>query len=594
MVPRLPAFLFSIVSLGLSSQPAAPSRESAAGNGPRPTGDMRAERPDYTSVIESLRRDMPKLLADNHVPGASVALVDDQAVIWAEGFGFTDRSGKTRITADTPFSLQSISKTYTALLFLRAMDQGRFTLDEPLKNAVPGFSVRSRWGKAEADEITFRHLLSHWAGLCHEAPVGNNFGDWHCKFDEHVRSISDTWLKCRVGERFRYSNLGYDLAGYALQLRAGKPFPRLMREELLEPLGMKASTFDQAEALANPNRARGHTEGKEVPPLEIPMLAAGGMYSTARDMAKFISLHLAGGIAQGRRVISAPALKTMYTPQFPLPGQKAGYGLGVNNRPYHGATLLFHGGGGYGYSTDQRWVPGYKLGVVILSNGDGGDNFVADLSDQTLTDMIRAKLRALPPDEPLSWTREPVIALKLEELRPLEGSYLVGGQLITFRLEGDRLHIVRGKRSEPLDAHSPTRFSRGLNLYEFVLDDRGRVREVQNHGDNGVSFLVLNDSPRDPAGPAKREWARFFGAYHAQAYGQDDESSVALRNGHLYWNGRLKLTEYHPGLFFTADGDSVQFGEDTVEYANRHYRRVKRPSVGRATDPGKSATAIPR
>ena len=84
-------------------------------------------------------------------------------------------------------------------------------------------------------------------------------------------------------------------------------------------------------------------------------------------------------------MISADALKAMYTPQFPLPGQKAGYGLGVNSRPYHGATLLFHGGGGYGYSTDQRWVPEYKVGVVILSNGDGGDNFVADLADRTLT-----------------------------------------------------------------------------------------------------------------------------------------------------------------------------------------------------------------
>src|SRR5262249_44289921 len=162
-----------------------------------------------------------------------------------------------------------------------------------------------------------RHLLSHWAGLCHEAPVGNNYGDWHCTFDEHVRSIFDTWLKCRVGERFRYSNLGYDLVGHALQLRAGKPFPRLMREELFEPLGMTASTYDQAEALGYAHRARGHVQGQEVPPLEVPMLAAGGMYSTARDMAKFLSFHLAGGTAQGRRFISADALRAMSTPQFP-------------------------------------------------------------------------------------------------------------------------------------------------------------------------------------------------------------------------------------------------------------------------------------
>ena len=165
-------------------------------------------------------------------------------------------------------------------------------------------------------------------------------------------------------------------------------------------------------------------------------------------------------------------------------------------------------------------MPEYKVGVVTLSNGDGGDDFVADLADRALSDMIRAKLGSLPPDRPLSWTREPVITSSREALRRLEGSYLVGNQLIAFRVEGDRLSIVRGKRVEPLDAHSPTRFSRGLNLYEFLLDDRGRVREIHNHGDNGVSVFLPNDTPDDAQGPAKPEWVRFQGVYQAQAYGQ--------------------------------------------------------------------------
>ena len=222
-----------------------------------------------------------------------------RSLIWAEGFGFTDRSQKLRITADTPFSLQSVSKTYTATAFLRAMDQGSFTLDQPLKNALPGFKVHSRWGESEVDEITFRHLLSHWAGLCHEAPVGNNYGDWHCTFDEHVRSISDTWLKCRVGERFRYSNLGYDLVGYALQLRAGKAIPaadargivralgndcraRLNRPKRSQTPNVPGATFERRRCLRS--RCRCSPRGECIRP---------------RDMAKFISFHLAGGIVTG-------------------------------------------------------------------------------------------------------------------------------------------------------------------------------------------------------------------------------------------------------------------------------------------------------
>src|SRR5262249_18640387 len=158
------------------------------------------------------------------------------------GFGFVSRSDKRRVTADTAFSLQSVTKSYTATAFLMAVGRQRFTLDDPLRKVLPWFRVRSPWGDAELDKVTFRHLLSHWAGLCPEGPVGNNYGDWRCTFDEHVRSVADTWLKCRVEERFRYSNLGFDLVAYALQARSGKPFARLMEEELLEPLGMEAST----------------------------------------------------------------------------------------------------------------------------------------------------------------------------------------------------------------------------------------------------------------------------------------------------------------------------------------------------------------
>jgi CubicO group peptidase (beta-lactamase class C family) len=556
--------------------------------------DGRRDSPDYTPVIDQLQRDVPRLLKENGVPGTAIALVDGETVVCSEGFGFTDGSEKRRVTADTLFSLQSVTKTYTATAFLIAVNQKRFALDEPVWKAIPGFRIHSRWGHKEVKDITFRHLLSHWGGLCHEAPVGNNYGDWHCTFDEHVHSIADTWLKCPVGKRFRYSNLGYDLVGYALQLRAGKPFARLMREELLKPLDMAASTFDQVEALECVDRARGHIEGKEVPPLEIPMLGAGGLYSSARDMAKFVSFQLAGGVAKGRRLATAELLKEMYTPQFTLPGQKAGYALGVTSRPYHGATLLFHGGGGYGYSTDQRWVPEYGVGVVVLSNGQEGDNFVADLADRTLQAMIRVKHGSVPLDEPLPWTREPSVTVKPDDLRQLEGTYLVGAQLTTFRARGDQLHMVRGNRDLALDARSPTRFVRGGDLYEFPRDDQGKVREIRNHGDNGVSFLMPNDNPGEPAGPGKKEWERCLGLYHAQAYGLDDEKPVTLKNGFLYWNDKLKLTEYQPALFFTPDGDSVQFGEDTVEYGNRHYRRAYKPSAGHPTYPGISWDVIER
>src|SRR5262249_4941455 len=139
MIPLVPTVLCCALILGPTGLPPIPGRGTGAVDGSRPTKAAEPRPPDYTSVIAMLERDLPRLMAENQVPGAWAALIDDQAVIWVGGFGFTDRSEKRRITADTPFSLQSVSKTYTATAFVRAMDQGRFALDEPLKKVVPGF-----------------------------------------------------------------------------------------------------------------------------------------------------------------------------------------------------------------------------------------------------------------------------------------------------------------------------------------------------------------------------------------------------------------------------------------------------------------------
>ena len=138
MAPLTPAVLFCILSLGLAGRPPVPGSEVGAASDPGPERESHRHRPDYASVIESLKHEVPRLLAENQVPGASLVLVDDQAVVWAWGFGSTDRSGKRRITADTRFSLQSISKTYTATAFLIAADRGRFALDETLRGMAWG------------------------------------------------------------------------------------------------------------------------------------------------------------------------------------------------------------------------------------------------------------------------------------------------------------------------------------------------------------------------------------------------------------------------------------------------------------------------
>ena len=233
------------------------------------------------TVIADYRMRIPELMAQEHVPGLAIAVVDGDGIVWQEGFGFTDTDRQIPISVDTIFSVQSMSKLFTATAIMQAVEAGRLDLEVPITTYLPGFTVHSAFEAHPEQKITLRMLLSHTAGFTHEAPLGNNYESDPCDFVAHVRSISDTWLRFPVGTGYAYSNLGIDLAGFILERAENAPFPDLMRESLLAPLSMDHSTFDRALVHATPDRAVGHSGGLLSPPVDVPMMAAGGLWSSA-------------------------------------------------------------------------------------------------------------------------------------------------------------------------------------------------------------------------------------------------------------------------------------------------------------------------
>jgi CubicO group peptidase (beta-lactamase class C family) len=575
MTPKCPMVLrLAIIFIFTSSSVFAPPCAVAQ---VKPTAQTKSQ-PDYSPLISELKEKIPQMMAQKNVPGLAVALIDGEKLVWAEGFGFTDNSKKARVTADTLFSLMSVSKTFTATGFLIAATKGWLKLDDPLKKYMPTFTVKSRFGADEVNKITFRHLLSHRSGLTGEPPVGNNFHDCSCTFEEHIKSASDTWLIAPVEERYRYANLGIDLAGYALGIRTRKPFEQFMKDELLTPLGMTSSTFDQKEALRNPSIARGHVAGREIPDTFFPMVPSGGLYSSANDMAKFVSFHLAGGKVKGRRLIAENFLKEMYTPQFAATKDEIyGYGLGIAAEVWRDATILHHGGGGYGYSTYLSWLPEHRIGVVVLANAwRSNDNLPPEISNQALLMMSQAKYGSTLLDKPLAPSGGPIVSLQAEQLRCLEGTYLNTGSVETFKVEEGALFYIRGGSKVKLNAHSATKFTSNIHTFNFHLDGAGQVTGVLVQGWRNVGiFMSINDRPNDPPGPNRPEWQAYVGEYTGKLWGSTIPRgvSVSIKNGYLYVkrDGWLKLTEYEPGLFFSSDGESVLFQGDRMLIANRPY-----------------------
>jgi CubicO group peptidase (beta-lactamase class C family) len=570
-VLRLP-IIFIFISSAVFAIPYAVAQD-------KPSAQMKSQ-PDYSPLISELKEKIPQLMAQKNVPGLAVALVEGEKLVWAEGFGFTDDSKKVKVTADTLFSLMSVSKTFTATGFLIAATKGWLKLDDPLKKYMPTFTVKSRFGADEVNKITFRRLLSHWSGLTGEPPVGNNYHDCACTFEDHIKSASDTWLIAPVGERYRYSNLGIDLAGYALGIRSRKPFEQFMKDELFTPLGMTSSTFDQKEALRNPSVARGHVAGREIPDTFFPMVPSGGLYSSANDMAKFVSFHLVGGKVRGRRLIEEELLKVMYTPQFAATKDEIyGGGLGIRAEAWRGATILHHGGGGYGYSSYLSWLPEHRIGVVVLANAPGLTN---EISNQALLMMTQAKYGSVLPDKPLVPSGGPIVSLLAKQLRGLEGTYSHTGSydVSTFKVEEGALFYIQGGSKVRLDAHSATKFTSGTQTFSFQLDGAGKVAGVLVQGWRNVGeFWPINDHPDDPPGLNKPEWQAYVGEYTGNLWGGriPRRVTVSIKNGYLYVNrnGWLKLTEYEPGLFFSTNGESVLFQGDRMLVANQPFVKNK-------------------
>ena len=350
-----------------------------------------AQRDGVAAVIASYQVRIPQLMAQEHIPGLALALVDGNGVVWQQGFGSTDSDGGTPVTVNTIFSVQSMSKTFTATAVMQAVQTGRLDLDVPITTYVPGFEVHSAFEPHPEQRITLRMLLGCTAGFTHEAPLGNNYEPEPGTFDAHVRSISDTWLRFPVGTGYAYSNLGFDLAGYILEKTAHQSFPEVMRDSLLAPLGMDHSTFDRAQVHATADRAVGHSADLARPRVDVPMTAAGGLWASAADLARFLEFQLGNGTVDGRTVLDAALMREMRTVPAPHAGAPAGYALGVVRTHFrpggHYLDLFNHGGGGFGFLSDLFWIPQLQLGIALLTNSENHDLQVA-LAGGILSDLV--------------------------------------------------------------------------------------------------------------------------------------------------------------------------------------------------------------
>ena len=358
-----------------------------------------AQSPSRDEALTAFSRQLRVDVAADDVGGIVAGVMIDGDLVWAQAFGWADRDARTPMSTASISRTGSISKSVTAVLMMRLLDEGVIGLDEPVERYLPVFaSVKDR--RVDAQLVTFRHLASHTAGLIREpqwpdAVVGP-IELWDKRI---VESLPLTAYDTVPGARYQYSNIGFGTLGLALAKAAGRPFMEMVRTEVLEPLGMTGSEFVVAGAKLEARLAAGYVIGQDgsidggQPAREHAgrgyKVPNGGVYSTVADLGRFMGA-MSG--VPGLRILSEESRQealSIQTPENP----NRGYGLGFSVQiDEEGRKIASHGGSVAGYTAHMAFDPKARIGVVLLRNyGRGSTNL--GTAAQGLVAQLRSSIR---------------------------------------------------------------------------------------------------------------------------------------------------------------------------------------------------------
>ncbi len=361
-----------------------------------------------TIDVPRIRARVAELLAEYGIPSAAIGVLHHGEI--AE-FAVGVKNVETRepATTDTVYQCGSMTKTWTALAFMRLVDEGKVELDEPVRTYLPGFRVADPEATAK---VTPRHLLNHTNGI-EEAHGDPGEGD-----DVHermVENIADAPQVFPLGHTHGYSAaLGYAVLARILEVSDGKPWDDVMRERLFEPMGLTGTKswhdqVDEARA-ATGHLLRSLDEGPIVTPMDhLPRAfgPGGNITSTIRDVLTMAHVLLDEGAApNGNRIVSAGSLREMMRSRVPVPDPYLfgpEWALGLIVCDWHGETVYATDGSTIGQNARLRILPDSNTAIAMLTNGGPRESFYRTVFNEILTDLGTVTIPDLPaPDATLN------------------------------------------------------------------------------------------------------------------------------------------------------------------------------------------------
>lgn len=521
---------------------------------PRPANIPRG---DYASSEAYVKKLIQYEMKKNSVTGLSIALVDDQRIVWSEGFGYADQEQKIPATAETLYRVGSISKLFTDTAAMQLVEQGRLDIDQPLQKYLPGFTIKTHF--PDTAEITPRMLMTHHSGLPRDRMKG--FMNPHpVPFTGLVDDIRDEYTRNPPNQLFSYSNLGIALLGHAIQNQSGKPFADYMRQSVLAPLGMSNASFNTglSSSALMAKGYRGRDAAVEPPLRDIP---AGGLNASVTDLSRFMSMVFAGGTSGSNKILKSETINEMLRPQNSGVPLDFNFRIGLGwilssiggSTIQNAGTVAHHSGATHLFRSQMYILPEHKLGVVVLSNSSTAMGVVDHVAKETLNLALEAKTGILQP--------KPGIKVKLveeplpeEALRDYVGGYttMLGFARVYQHGKGLRVEVV-GRNFDLIKGNDGLyRLDYAvLGLFHINLGPIGEVGLSRQKVD-GRDLLVARAGMQEMlvgqriAPPANiHAWLRYLGDYEITNLEGDQKfiDRISLIEDHGYLLAELTPAE---------------------------------------------------
>lgn len=337
-----------------------------------------AQRPAARGIPADFDATVARAMATFKVPGLAVAVVKNDSVIFAKGYGVRALGAPEPVTPNSLFAVGSTSKAFTVALLQLLAQEGKLSLDDPATRYLPSLQLYDPY---VTRELTVRDLVTHRSGL----PTANAvwYGTPYSR-EEILRRLRYRKPSASFRSTWQYQNEMFLAAGQVIEAVDGRSWDEALKARLFTPLGMRSSGTSVRELatmpdVAQPHLERGGTVGR-IPYRNIDNIApAGSINSSVRDMAQWIRFQLAKGKWNGAQLLNEAAFDDARRPYMAMPfspisevttpgAQLASYGMAWMLYSWNGRTIVEHSGGIDGMTAEVALVPEEKLGLVILAN----------------------------------------------------------------------------------------------------------------------------------------------------------------------------------------------------------------------------------